>query len=67
MSDDEKFRLQLHEASMMIRKLGQQEFRIAAMRWLEHRAYTNLARELGNMDVDKYLTAEEIANRDKLP
>jgi hypothetical protein len=58
---------ELHKAGLINRVLGQQEFRIAAMRYLERMNLTAAAISIGRMEVDQWLTPEEIANREKMP
>lgn len=64
---DHKFKRQLHEIAMAQRKLGQNEFRMASMRMFEKLNMPAEGLAVALMEVDKYLTAEEIARRERMP
>lgn len=59
----EKFRIGLHELALEMRVVGQQEFRIAAARMFRGREMIDEALSILLLDVDEYLTPEEIADR----
>jgi hypothetical protein len=63
----DQFKAQLHEVAMMQRRLGHNEFRIAAMRMFEQLNMAPQGVAIGLMEVDRYLTAEEIAERERMP
>jgi hypothetical protein len=63
----EPFADKLREIAQVNRANGQMEFRVAAMRWLTDLHYPMLADRLAALDIDTYLTPEEIANREKMP
>lgn len=63
MSDN--FRANLHEVAMMQRRLGNEEFRIAAARMFEKMEMHTAALAVMGMRVDHYLTPEEIAERER--
>lgn len=66
MSDD-RLRDQLHSVGMLQRRNGHEEFRIAPMRMFKARGMVPAAQILAGMKVDEYLTAEEIAERERRP
>jgi hypothetical protein len=55
------------EAEMLLRRLGHAEFRIAAMRLFKKLNMPAQAVAMSLMDVDDFLTPEELANRNKTP
>lgn len=63
----DKFKQQLHEMALAQRRLGHQEFRIAAMRLFEKLGMPAQGTAVALMEVDRYLTPEEIAERDRMP
>ena len=60
-------RADLREMAMMQRRLGREEFRIAAARFFEKLKMPWSASEMLGLDIDQYLTPEEIAEREKMP
>lgn len=49
------------------RSLGHYEAKIAAARMLERKGHLNAAMDVLSLEVDKYLTLEEIARREASP
>jgi hypothetical protein len=64
---DEKLRAGIHEIAMAQRHNGREEFRIAAARMFEKLKMGAAGFAVLNMEVDRYLTAEEIAERERTP
>jgi hypothetical protein len=64
---DKQFRAQLRKIETLQRQQGHDEFRLAAMRMLRQLGFPVLAREVLTMDVDRYLTPDEIAERKRMP
>jgi hypothetical protein len=58
---------QIREIGLIQRRNGHQEFRLAAMRMFEKLKMYPQATAVGLMEVDNYLTDDEIAERDKMP
>lgn len=64
---DEKFRAELHELAMQQRELGNTEMRIAAARMFEKMKLPAQGVAILVMNMDDYLTADEIAERERMP
>jgi hypothetical protein len=67
MTSDEAFSQQLRDIALASRTNGQMEMRIVVMRWLERQGLRRTAKAIGALDVDMWLTPEEIAQRNKMP
>lgn len=59
--------LRLQELSMIQRCLGHNEFRLAAMRYFTMLGLSDIARMIGTMEVDPWLTPQEIDARQRVP
>lgn len=57
----------LHATSLLQRRLGHSEFRIAAMRKFEELGLLEHGITIAQLDVDKYLTPAELAQREQTP
>jgi hypothetical protein len=68
MSDErEKHRIQLHENELGQRNIGHEEFRLAAARMFRKAKMFAAASAVTRLEVDRYLTSEEIADRERVP
>lgn len=64
---DTRFCDQLHDMTQQIHRNGREQGRLAIMRWLIKYHRDKEAYMLGSLDLDAYLTAEEIAERERAP
>lgn len=62
----DKFIDQVNEVAKMNRRLGNSEFRIAAMRMFEKLGLPTAVLAVSQMEVDRYLTVEEISDREAI-